>query len=177
MIGRVLIAVFERETDILQATRSARTEGLDVVDVFTPHAIHGMDRALGLRPSRIPWVCFLLAVFGSVTMMAFQYWASAVDWPINVGGKPWNSWPAFTPVVFEVAVLSSGVGTVLFFIAWSGLRPGRQSPVSDLGVTDDRYALVIRLPGGASDRSALESFFARFHAVSIEERDMEREVS
>jgi hypothetical protein len=49
--------------------------------------------------------------------------------------------------------------------------------VSDLGVTDDRYALVIRLAGGASDRSALESLFARFHAVSIEERDMDREVS
>jgi hypothetical protein len=171
MSGRVLIGVFEHEHDILQATAAARQEGLDILDVFTPYAVHGIDRAMGLGPSRLPWVCFVLGLFGAAATGWFQYWASAVDWPLNVGGKPWHSWPAFAPVIFEVTVLCAGVGTVLFFIGWAGLRPGRRSPVSDLRVTDDRFALVIRPAAGGLDRSAAEALLARFHPVSVEERD------
>jgi hypothetical protein len=102
----------------------------------------------------------------------FQYWASAVDWPINVGGKPWHSWPAFLPVIFEVMVLFAGVGTVLFFIGWAGLRPGRPSEVSGLRVTDDRFALAIRASGERFDRVAVDALLAPFHPVHIEERDL-----
>lgn len=170
MSGRLLVSVFEREEDVVQATAAAQKEGLEIVDVYAPYAIHGLDRAMDLPPSRIPWVCFLLGLFGAVTMTVFQFWASAVSWPINVGGKPWNSLPAFVPVIFEVAVLFGGVGTVAFFIWWAGLRPGLQSPMSDLRVTDDRFALVLRQTGAAFNRSAVEALLRRFHAVRIEER-------
>ena len=170
MSGQLLVSVFEREEDVLKATSAARKEGLDIVDVYAPYAIHGLDRAMGLPPSRIPWVCFLLGLFGAVTITVFQFWASAVSWPINVGGKPWNSLPAFVPVIFEVTVLCGGVGTVAFFIWYTGLRPGLQSPMSDLGVTDDRFALVLRQTGAGFNRSAVETLLKRFHAVSIEER-------
>lgn len=173
MKGRVLISVFKSEDDILQAVRAVRKEGLEIVDTFTPYAVHGMDRAMGLPPSRLPWVCLLLGLFGGVTMTIFQYWASAVDWPINVGGKPWQSWLAFAPVIFEVTVLCAGVGTVVFFILWAGLRPGLQSPVSDLRVTDDRFALVLRPTGPGFSRPAVEALLSRFHPVSIEERSMD----
>jgi hypothetical protein len=172
MNGRVLVSVFKSEDDILQATRAARKEGLEIVDVFTPYAVHGMDRAMGLPPSRIPWVCFLLGLAGGLAITIFQYWASAVDWPINVGGKPWQSWLAFIPVIFEVTVLCGGVGTVLFFIFWAGLRPGGTSPMSDLRVTDDRFALVLRPTSPGFNRSAVEALLSRFHPVSIEERDL-----
>ena len=131
--------------------------GLDVVDVFAPYAVHGLDRALGLRPSRLPWVCFVLGLFGAVAMLLFQYWASAVSWPINVGGKPWNSWPAFVPVTFEMMVLCAGVGTVAAFVWVAGLRPGRRSALSDLRVTDDRFALVLRESGSTFDRAGIEA--------------------
>ena len=169
MSGRLFVGVFKREGDVVRATNAARHEGLDIVDVYAPYAIHGLDRAMGLQHSRIPWVCFLLGLFGAVTMTAFQFWTSAVSWPINVGGKPWNSLPAFAPVIFEVMVLCAGVGTVAFFIWYAGLRPGLQSPMSDLRVTDDRFALVLR-ETGAFNRSAVEALFKRFHAVHIEER-------
>jgi hypothetical protein len=177
MSRRVLIGIFQNEHDILQATRAARKDGLDIVDVFTPYAVHGMDRAMGLPPSRLPWVCFLMGLFGAVTMTVFQYWASAVDWPINVGGKPWNSWPAFVPVIFEVTVLLGGVSTVLAFILWAGLKPGAQSPVSDLRVTDDRFALVLGQTGAGFNRAAADALFAKFHAVAVEERDLEGKVA
>jgi hypothetical protein len=172
MSGRVVISVFDREDHILRATAAARQEGFEIVDVFTPYAVHGMDQAMGLGRSRLPWVCFALGLFGAAVTAWFQYWASAVSWPINVGGKPWHSWPAFIPVVFEVMVLCAGAGTVLFFIVWTGLRPGRRSPVSDLGVTDDRFALAIRSTGDRFDRAAFDALLQRFHAVHIEERDL-----
>ena len=94
MSQKVLISVFRNEDDVLKATAAARKQGLDIVDVYTPYAVHGLDRAMGLPPSRLPWVTFILGLTGALTMTIFQYWASAVDWPINVGGKPWHSWPA-----------------------------------------------------------------------------------
>jgi hypothetical protein len=169
--GRLLVSVFEREDDVVQATTAARKEGLEIVDVYTPYAVHGLDRAMGLPPSRLPWVCFLLGLLGAVTMTIFQFWASAVSWPINVGGKPWNSLPAFVPAIFEITVLCGGVGTVLFFFWWAGMRPGLQSAMSDTRVTDDRFALVLRQTGAAFNRSAVEALLKRFHAVHIEERE------
>ena len=170
MNERFLLGIFEREKDIREATQAARQAGLHIVDVFTPYPVHGLDRAMGLSRSRLPVVALLLGLFGAVFMTAFQYWTSAVSWPVNVGGKPWNSWPAFAPVVFEFMVLCAGVGTVIVFFVWSGLLPGRTSPVSDLRVTDDRFALVIGQPGGSFDRPAVEGLLSRFHPVSIEER-------
>ena len=172
MSRKVLISVFKNEDDVMAATIAARKQGLDIVDVYTPYAVHGLDRAMGLPPSRLPWVTFLLGLFGCVSMSVFQYWASAVDWPINVGGKPWHSWPAFAPVIFEVTVLLGGVGTVAFFIFWSGLRPGNQSPYTDLRVTDDRFALVLGQGGAGSNRGAVESLLKTFHPVTIEERSI-----
>jgi hypothetical protein len=169
MSSRVLVSVFTNENDVLKATAAARKEGLAIVDVFTPYAIHGLDRAMGLPPSRLPWVTFLLGLFGAVTMTVFQYWASAVDWPINVGGKPWNSLAAFAPVIFEVTVLLGGVGTVVAFIYWAGLKPGIDSPLGDLRVTDDRFALVL---GSGYSRTKVESLLAPFHPVAVEERDL-----
>jgi molybdopterin-containing oxidoreductase family membrane subunit len=165
----LLIAVFEREDDLLQATVAARKEGLHIVDAFAPHAVHGLDRAMGLRPSRLPWVCFVLGLLGAGSILLFQYWTTAISWPLNVGGKPWNSLPAFIPVTFEVMVLCAGVGTVVTFIWKSGLRPGRRSVLSDLRVTDDRFALAIGMTA-ASNRASIEKLLAPFHTVTFEER-------
>ena len=171
MSQRVVIGVFQSEDDVVKATTAARKEGLDIVDVYTPYAIHGLDRAMGLPHSRLPWVTFLLGLFGALSITIFMFWASAMDWPINVGGKPWNSWPAFVPIIFEVTVLLGGVGTVVAFILWAGLRPGLQSPMSDLGVTDDRFALVLGQKAGSS-RQAIETLLGRFHPISILEREL-----
>jgi ActD protein len=170
--GRVLITIFEDEDHLIKATNAAREAGLDIVDVFAPYAVHGIDRAMGLPPSRLPWVTFWLGLFGAVTMTVFQFWASAVSWPINIGGKPWNSLPAFVPAIFEVTVLCAGVGTVLFFFWWAGLRPGLNSPLSDLRVTNDRFALVVSQSKAGFNRKTAEALLSPFQPVSIQERDL-----
>ena len=166
----LIVGVFEREEDLLHAAAAARTEGLDIVDVFSPYAVHGLDRIMDVRPTRLPWACFLLGLFGAAAMTLFQLWTTAVSWPINVGGKPWNSLPAFVPVTFEVMVLFAGVGTFAAFIWATGLRPGRRPVLFDARVTDDRFALALRATGATFDRVAVEALLARSHAVTVEER-------
>ena len=160
-----VVCLFEREEDILKATEAAREHGLTIADAYTPYAVHGLDRAMGLPPSRLPWVCAALGLTGAVSILVFQYWANTVSWATNVGGRPWNSWPAFIPVTFEVMVLFAGIGTVLSFLALAGLNPARRPQLPDPRVTDDRFALVL----ANADRTGVEAVVARFRPVSIVE--------
>ncbi len=170
MSQRLLIATFRREHDVLAATRAAREARLKVVDVFAPYAVHGLDDAMGLQPSRLPWVCLALALFGAGFKVWFEFWASAVDWPINIGGRPWNSLPAFVPLTFEVMVLFAGVSTVIVFFLVTRLRPGREAAVPDPRVTDDRFVLILEETDAAFNVDAVRALFEQRHAVRVEER-------
>ncbi len=170
MSRRLLAVTFEHEDDILGATRAVRRQGLKIVDVYAPYAVHGLDKAMGLSPSRLPWVCFLLGLFGAGIKVWFEYWASGTDWPINVGGKPWNSLPAFVPLTFEIMVLFAGVSTVIAFFAVSRLLPGRKAVLAAPRVTDDRFALILEQTGGDFDLAKVQQLLRNFHAVEIEER-------
>jgi hypothetical protein len=167
---QVLIGSFATEEDILAATRAAREHGLRIADVYTPYAVHGLGRALGLRPSRLPWVCFGLGLLGAVFKLAFQFWAMAWSWPMNVGGKPWNSLPAYVPVTFEVMVLLAGVGVVLAFFLRCRLFPGKEAAPLFQGATDDRFVLVLEQPQDAGDANVARRLFDEFHAVGVAER-------
>jgi hypothetical protein len=170
MNRRVLVGVFAREADILSATRAARQHQLALLDVYTPYAVHGLDEAMGLSPSRLPWVCFALGLLGAGAKVWFEYWTTAVSWPINVGGKPWNSLPAFIPVTFEVMVLFAGLSTVIAFFIVAGLRPGKRPRHQDPLVTDNRFVLVIEQTDAAFDVPAVVSLLERHGAVRTEER-------
>ncbi len=167
---RFLLGVFEREEDILAVTRQARADGLTIADVYAPYAVHGLDHAMGLRPSRLPWVAFALGLLGAGFKVWFEFWTSAVDWPIDVGGKPWNSLPAFVPVTFEVMVLFAGIGTVIAFLVGRRLLPGRKAKLPSLGVTDDRFVLVIEEKDASFDLAKAEALLTDHNAVRIEER-------
>ncbi len=175
MSRRFMIAVFEREQDILAAARTARGAHMEIHDVYAPYAVHGLDKAMGLRPSRLPWVCFALGLAGAALKIAFEYWTTAADWPVNVGGKPWNSLPAFVPITFEVMVLFAGVSTVIAYFFAAGLRPGRKARLAYPGVTNDRFALVIEETDAAFDPDHVRRVFEGHNAVHVEERAEEEE--
>jgi len=165
-----MLGFFEREADVLAATRAARESGLRVLDVYTPYAVHGLDRAMGLAPSRLPVVCFVLGLAGAAFKVWFEFWTTAVAWPINVGGKPWNSLPAFVPVTFEVMVLFAGVSTVLAFLGVARLRPGKRAPIVDPRASDDRFVLVVEQTDAAFDAGEVARLFNGLGAVATEER-------
>src|SRR5499427_2023682 len=173
MNRRVLIGIFDSEDAILQVTDSARRRGWKIADVFAPYAVHGLDKARGLRRSKLPWVCFALGLFGASFKVWFEYWTTASDWPVNVGGKPWNSLPAFVPITFEVMVLFAGISTVLAFFGMSRLRPGRRAALLDPRVTNDRFALVLEENDAAFNVDEMERFLREHHAIHVEEREQE----
>jgi hypothetical protein len=169
MTNRILLATFDHEDDLLAAVAAARQKGLRVADAFTPYAVHGLDRALGLRPSRLPWVCFICGMVGATAMLWFEHWTAAVSWPIDVGGKPWNSLPSDVPVAFEAAVLLAGFGSVFALLAVSRLYPGKRPRIVDPRVTDDRFVLVIDQVDAAFDTLAAKQLLLGCHALEIEE--------
>ncbi|MBI4422553.1 MAG: DUF3341 domain-containing protein [Elusimicrobia bacterium] len=165
MEDKLLVGVFGSERTTLEAVRAIRKAGLEVADVFTPFPIHGMDEALGLPPSWLSKACFALGAGGLSFALAFQYWVSVFDWPMNIGGKPYHASPALVPVAFELTVLVAGVGTVLTFLAYRGLHPGRKPALAGRGACDDRFLVLVRAAG---DPAGVREALARHGALSVE---------
>ncbi|MBC8353594.1 MAG: DUF3341 domain-containing protein [Planctomycetes bacterium] len=170
MSDRVLLATFEHEDDLLAATDAVRRSGFKIVDAFTPYAVHGLERAMGLRPSRLTWVCFLCGMIGVLGMLWFEHWSTSIDWKLDVGGKPWNSLPSDVPVAFEAAVLLAGFGSVFALLAVSRLFPGKQPQIINPRVTDDRFLLVIDEADAGFDTAAVRKMLQEFHALAVEEK-------
>jgi len=170
MSRRLLVGVFENEQDTLEAIRLSRRRGFNIVDVYAPYAIHGVEEAMGLAPSRLPWIVFALGVLGAGLKVWFEFWTTAIDWPINVGGKPFNSLPAFVPVTFEVIVLFAAVGAVVSFFFVCGLYPGKRSVLPVPGVTDNRFAVVLEETDSRFEPTEVQRMFEGLHAVHVEEQ-------
>jgi hypothetical protein len=168
-VNRNLVGVFTEEAKVLEATRTCRARGYEIVDVYAPYPVHGLDRAMGLGPSRLPWICFLLGAAGASGMLWFQIWASAVDWPVNIGGKPLNSFPAFIPVTFESAVLAAGLGTVGVLLLRSRLFPWARPRLMHPRVTDDHFVLAIRQTDADLEPSMAERLLREHGAIEVRE--------
>lgn len=170
MSRRLVLGIFENEHGLLTATRESRQSGLKILDAYTPYAVHGLDEAMGLRPSRLPWVCFGAAIVGAALKLWFEFWATMGDWPINVGGKPWNSLPAFVPVTFEVMVLSAGLTTVFAFLVIARLRPAKRPVLVAKGISDNRFVLVLEETDAHWDFSRIRGLLQKHEPVAVEER-------
>jgi hypothetical protein len=170
MARRVVVSTFDREEDILGAVAAARTRGVGIIDAYTPYAVHKLDVAIDVKPTRLPVICFILGLFGAAAMLAFQFWANTVSWANNVGGRPWNSLPAYVPITFEVMVLFAGLGTVIAFLVVSGLRPWNTPVIPDVRALDDKFALV--LAGERLTAAEAQTWLGQFRPVSIVEQTL-----
>jgi molybdopterin-containing oxidoreductase family membrane subunit len=165
---RALAAVFAGERELLAAVALVRVQGWPIAETYSPCAVHGLDHALGLPRSRLPVACFLGGLCGVAGALAFQFWSTAWDWPLNVGGQPWQSLPAFVPVAFEAMVLCGGLGLVLAWLMRSGFYPGKEANLPGLGETDNRFVLVLG-PGLPVDGAEVARFLRHHGAVVLRE--------
>lgn len=166
---RIIAGTFANDHDTLGAVQASRDAGHEIIDVYGPFPIHGIEKAMGIRPTRLPWVCFLCGVTGLTLALVFQYWTSATDWAINVGGKPFNSLPAFVPVAFEMTVLFAGLGTVAAFLIRSHLFPGKKMTIIHTPITNDRFVILLRESGRALDTSAVRALWAEHGVLKVAE--------
>lgn len=165
MAIKTFVGVFDSDHAILAAARAAREKGLNIRDAYTPFPVHGMDDALGLPPSWLSRACFALGAAGLTGALSFQYWVSLFNWPMNIGGKPFDASPALIPIAFEITVLVAGVGTVATLLLFRGLLPGKPAELSGLGATDDKFLLVV--DGGTEESQ--RAFYREHGAVRVEE--------
>ncbi len=171
MTQRTLQAVFDREQDLVRAAETAQRDGWRIVDIYSPYPLHATDRLLGLRRSRLPRAAFVYGALGVALALWFQFWVSAWDWPLNVGGRPWNSLPAFVPVAFEMMVLFAGVGVVVTWLFVCRLYPGKEAHLSSPRVTDDAFVLEVQAPGPDADPPGIRRLFLECQASHVEERE------
>lgn len=161
-----LMAEFETPEGILAATRRAREEGYRNMDAYTPYPVDGLSEELGLRHSRVPFVVLAGGLVGAAAGFFMQYWAMAVDYPLNVGGRPYNSWPAYIPISFEVMVLVASFSALLGMFYLNGL-PMPYHPVFNVPrfvhATEDRFFLCIEASDPKFDRQATGQFLASLH--------------
>lgn len=166
--GQKVCVSFARECDLLAATRAARKARLPVLDALTPYPVHGIETAFGWRPSRLTWVCFICGMIGALGMLWFQHWSAAVSWPVDVGGKPWNSLPSDVPVAFEAAVLLAAFGSVAALFIVCRLRPGKDAGNQPPRATNDRFVLVFAGDSPGGGQANIEAAMQPFHPVEIE---------
>lgn len=119
-----LLAEFGDEDALVAATRKIREAGYTNLDAYTPYPVEGLAEALGFHRSRVPLVVLGGGILGAVGGYFLQYWLNVLDYPINVGGRPLNSIPAWIIVTFELTILSAALFAVLGMLALNGLpRP------------------------------------------------------
>ena len=165
-----LLAEFRTEAELLQAVRQARAEGFRRIDAYTPFPVEGLAEALGHRHTRVPLIALLGGIVGGLGAYFLQYWISAIDYPINVGGRPLNSWPAFIPVTFELTVLGAALAAVLGMLALNGL-PMPYHPVFHVPrfalASRDRFFLCIESTDRKFDRHATRRFLESLRAREV----------
>lgn len=164
-IGGVM-GIWLTEEGILQAAEKTKSKGFKKFDAITPYPVHGMEDACGLERSWIPWVTFFAGLIGCLFGLWFTWWTSAVSWPINVGGKPAWSLPAFIPVIFELTILFAALASVGALFAACGL-PSIDPPVVDPDLTSHKFGLIVYENDEKYSENELESLFKDLGADAI----------
>ncbi len=141
-----LMAEFDNPNAIVAAARRAYEEGYRKMDAYTPFPIEELSEAIGFHHTRLPLVVLIGGILGGLGGYFLQYWVSVIAYPLNVGGRPLHSWPAFIPVTFESTVLIAALSAVLGMLALNGL-PKPYHPVFNVKsfalATRDRFFLCI----------------------------------
>lgn len=152
----MLYGLYDDDEVLLNAVKKAKVDHLEILDVYTPFPVHGLDPALGLAESRLHITGFVYGALGTLTAFLGMTWVFTRDWPIIFGGKPYWSVPAFIPITFELTVLFSAVGMVVSYYTVCGMAPGITKPTLDDRITDDKFCIAF--DAGAATEDEVQQF-------------------
>jgi len=181
MLGRVvveekveligLLAEYPNVDQILKAARAVRRAGFLRWDVHSPFPIHGIDYAMGIKPTILPWIVLVGGITGLVTAIWLQWYCNAYDYPFLISGKPVWSFPANVPIMFELTVLFSALTAVFAMLGLNGL-PRLYNPLFKSErfrrVTDDRFFISVDASDAKFDEQGTEELLRKSGAVSVE---------
>lgn len=166
-----LLAEFSNPGDLVEAVESVRRAGYTQIDTFSPFPIHGMDRAMGLSPSKLGYIVIVGGLTGCALAFLMQWWMGAVDYPLNISGKPFFAVEPSVPIAFELTILFSALGAVAGMFALNGLpKPYNPLFYSERfqRVTDDGFFLQIAANDEKFDRSGAVGMLRDLGALGVE---------
>jgi len=163
---------FSTPEDLLAATKKAREAGYKHVEAYTPFPVEGLSEAVGFKWTAVPLLTLMGGVGGGLTGFGLQYWVAAITYPINIGGRPLNSWPAFIPVTFELTVLGASIFAVFGMLALNKL-PQPYHPVFNVErfaqASTDKFFLCIEARDPKFDLAETSKFLQSLHAQHVNE--------
>jgi hypothetical protein len=167
-----LMAEFVELDELVHAARTAHESGYRHMDAYSPVPVEELGELLEGHHSRLPLLVLLGGILGGLGGFLLCYWTSVIDYPINVGGRPLNSWPSFIPVTFECTVLGASLAAFVGMLALNGL-PKPYHPVFNLRAFDrasrDRFFLCIESTDPKFDRRVTASFLKDLHPLGVSE--------
>jgi len=165
-----VMAEFDSAEALLAAAGRAHRAGYRRMDGYTPFPVEGLTEALGIRPTKLPLLVLLAGMGGALLGFASQYYVTVIDYPVIVGGRPFNSWPAYIPITFEVTILFAALTAVVAMIALNGL-PMPYHPVFNVPrfalATQDRFFLCIEAADPLFDRETTRRFLESSNAREV----------
>ena len=172
MEKKYLLGVFLDEHEMIHAARELKSRHVPIYDFYTPFPVHGLDQLLDIKRTRLPYVTFVAGAVGLAVALLFQYWVSVVDWPINVGGKAFNSFAAFIPVAFEVTILFGAFITVFAFLFRNRLSPMIHNVVMHPGASQDKFVIALELIDSSIDVHTIGQSLRENGAVEVEIKEV-----
>jgi hypothetical protein len=164
-----LMAEFHSPTEVVEAAHRVHDAGFRKVDAYTPYPIEELSEALELHQSPLPKLVLVGGITGLLAGLGLQYWTSAIDYPLNIGGRPLASWVAFIPVTFETTVLFAALTAVLGMLALNGL-PEPYHPVFNVPAfalaSRDKFFICVEAADPGFDRKKTRKFLEGLPAVS-----------
>lgn len=167
-----IMAEFADLSGLMRAAHSTWQAGYRRVDAYTPFPVEELGEMFEGHHSRLPLIVLLGGIFGGIGGFALCYWTSVIDYPLIVGGRPFNSWPAFIPITFECTILGAALAAVVGMIMLNGL-PLHYHPVFNVPGFDrasqDRFFLCIEADDPLFDRDATRQFLERQTPSAVSE--------
>jgi hypothetical protein len=166
--NKVIHAIYTDDDILMDAVKASRAAHHHIEEIYTPFPVHGLDKAMGLAPTRIAIASFLYGVVGLTVACNLLNYIMIVDWPQDIGGKPsfafYQNMPAFVPVLFELTVFFAAHLMVITFYLRSRLWPFKEAENPDVRTTDDHFLMEVAVSGNEED---MISFFKNTGAVEV----------
>ena len=164
-----VLATFECDEKLMHTTEKAVDKNIEIYDIYTPFPVHGLDKAMGLAPTRIAIASFIYGCIGLIVATVMMNYIMIEDWPQNIGGKPSFSYiqnmPAFVPIMFEMTVFFAAHLMVITFYMRSKLWPFKQAENPDVRTTDDHFLMAV--DAGKHDVNTVSDFLTSTGAIEI----------
>jgi hypothetical protein len=167
-----LMAEFDDPTSLVAAANAARLGGYRRIDAFSPIPIEELHGAIGFHHTKLPLIVLVGGIVGGLAGYYLQYWASAIAYPMNIGGRPFNSWPQFVPITFEMTILGAALAAVFGMLALNGLpmpyHPVFNTPRFALA-SRNRFFLLIESRDAKFEREATQTFLESLDPRGVSE--------